>query len=1324
MKIDGHRVELGEVELCLAAHEKVEAAVVLARSDLLESRLTLVAYVRCPSVFNCDLRGETSRCYALPHDLDKEIRSMLSLTLLPCMIPAFIVAMVSFPTGLSDKVDRRRLPSPLLAVKLRNDEVVEQEDTKSEGNDFTRHADSHGANDEKTELSDRRGASPGQPLLRNFPSEEWSQPNQHSELTSSVRRPSTSEVKQIYKLWRAVFKSDPSMAMEPHQNFFRAGGSSIVLVHLRQLLEEEFQCKISMADLLKAATPLLQAQLVQRLGNERLGTSTVADQKSVASSLSQAVVNEIRMPQPTNVHPVQASYTEAQCNDIAVVGLACNFPGACTADEFFVNLLAGRDCISDFLRNELLESGLPPEVIDSSDFVPAQGVLEDAEAFDASFFDFSECEAQLLDPQHRVFLQCCYHALEDAGLPLSQPGNHSVSVFVGAGASGVHQECENEFQTELSRLPETAAAIVAYKLGLTGMAVATQAACASSSVSVHLAAQSLLHGDSFAALAGGVDITFPQVSGYYGDPSGLCLLSPTGRCHSFDAEADGLVSGNGCGVLLLMRLADALNEGYSVRAVLRGSAVTNDGHDKSSPTASSPENQAKAIAMAAKRARVNLSDVEYVEAHGSGTRIGDLLEMQALCLGYRPQTESKARAFLGSVKSNVGHLGTAAGVAGIIKAILCLEHRIIPPSLHYQSWHADVDALSPPFQVPTECQPLSTDRPIVAVNSFGQGGNNVHFLFSQPPVSTSPIVPHSKAPQVVLLVSADSLSALASLCEEYAGWLTKKSSSVCLEDVQFTLACCRRHLRYRCLVSTNNKGNAVTKLRCLSRKAKQPANRAGTSSQRPSQPTTFALDQISSTQNGYHKRHHRPVIFLFPGQGSHFITMAIALYNQQPVFREALDYCATRVDPLIGFDLRNILITTVEERPEALEQAMTAFSQVLVFVVEFALVRFLKSSGVECSAVVGHSSGEYMAAVVSGVLSVDDALNLVVQRNSLMNKVTGEGGRSPGRMLAATVSKETAVELSDQFSVSMAAINCNNQVVFSGGSHSIGKLAEHLRSRRVRVRQLATDDAYHSPAMTTTAEQYANVVSKVTHSALQTPWFSSATGREVVAKNICVKFWCDQIVQPVLFADALHRAMSVFPNAVFLEVGPGKVLTSFAQNITSSAEKNSWLVLPPILPKKNAPTWLESLGVCWLNGVVVNWACVFQESNFPHWAKRRVHLPLYPFAKQIFPAVCLPPLSKVACPLRSLDETDAGHGILSTIEHDPVSLNATQRTSPGLPVSSPRGKHFHANTPIWSSNSSPASTSQLHEVIREQVYQAVVQRVTTKYGADSCLERP
>ncbi|HEY0607520.1 MAG TPA: type I polyketide synthase, partial [Herpetosiphonaceae bacterium] len=651
--------------------------------------------------------------------------------------------------------------------------------------------------------------------------------------------------------------------------------------------------------------------------------------------------------------------------EIAVVGMAGRFPGARSIEAFWENLCAGVESITFFSEEELLAEGVDAATQALPHYVKARGVLDDVEWFDAPFFDISHREAEVLDPQHRLFLETSWEALEHAGYD-PQRYKGAIGVFAGTSLNSYLlynlypnaqlMQSMGYIQMLINSDKDFLTTRVSYKLNLEGPSLTVQTACSTSLVAAHLACQSLLNGECDMALAGGITVSVPQRTGYWYQEGSI--LSPDGHCRAFDASAQGTVFGSGVGLIVLKRLEDALQDGDTIHAVIKGSAINNDGGAKAGYTAPRIDGQAKVIRAAQLMSEVEPETIGYIEAHGTGTPLGDPIEVAALNQVFQGKIAEPGSCAMGTVKSNVGHLDAAAGIAGLIKSILVLKHGQIPPSLHFTSPNPAIDFANSPFFVNTQLRDWAGPTPRRAgVSSFGIGGTNAHLILEEPPAIDAG---DSGRSWQILTLSAKTQTALDAATQRLAAHLSQHPD-LNLADVAYTLQVGRQPFSYRRALVCSDRNDALRTL------------------------TADSSDRVLSGQVSYSDR---PVAFLFPGQGAQYIDMGRALYDDEPVFREAVDRCCELLKPHLGLDLRTILYPTGEAQAEATEQlTQTQITQPALFVIEYALAQLWQSWGVQPAAMIGHSIGEYVAATLAGVFSLEDALLLVATRGRLMQSV-------------------------------------------------------------------------------------------------------------------------------------------------------------------------------------------------------------------------------------------------------------------------------------------------------------------------------------------------
>jgi acyl transferase domain-containing protein len=867
--------------------------------------------------------------------------------------------------------------------------------------------------------------------------------------------------------------------------------------------------------------------------------------------------------------------------------MAGRFPDAPNIEQFGKNLCAGVESVTTFTDEQLLSAGVEPSLIQAPNYVKAGILLDGVELFDAGFFGYTPREAELTDPQHRVFLECAWEALEDAGYDPDRT-RLRIGVFAGTGTNSYFQNnlvSNPHLTTSLNYLQRSMATDndylstrVSYKLNLKGPSLTIQTACSTSLVATHLACQSLLNGECDMALAGGVSIRIPQIAGYlYQEGS---TLSSDGRCRAFDASAQGMMAGSGAGIVVLKRLADALEDGDCVRAVIRGSAINNDGAGKIGYTAPSIEGQASVIAHAQTLAGVSADEITYVEAHGTGTSLGDPIEAAALTKAFRRTSQRKGFCAIGSVKTNIGHLGAAAGIAGLIKVVLALQNRMLPPSLNFHRANPAIDFANSPFYVQQTLggwQPTNGQR-VAGVSSFGIGGTNAHMIIEEAP----PPTPADKSRSWQLLpVSAKTPTALERATDRLAEFLAGHREYN-LADVAFTLQEGRKAFAYRRVVVTDRVEDAIKLLQARD-------------SKRVHTGTAFEGDAT--------------VAFMFPAQGAQYVNMGRDLYEAEPVFREHVDRCVGYLRPRLGLDLRKILYPEDKDAEAASEQLrQTRITQPAMFTVDYALAQLWMSWGVMPTAMVGHSLGEYVAATLSGVFQLEDALTLVAERARLMQELP------PGTMLTVQLS-ETELRPWLREDVSLAAVNAPGLSVVSGSVEAMARMADAFRAAHIHIQPLRTSHAFHSAMIASMVPPFVETVARVPRRPPGIPFISSLTGTWITADEAADPgYWGHQTRYAVRFGPGVAELLKT-PGRVLLEVGPGTTLSTLAK-LQSKDEAPCTVVNSLRHAQASRPDqdcMLSALGNLWMAGIAVDW-----KQLYTHERHRRVPLPTYPFERNRF----------------------------------------------------------------------------------------------------------
>jgi phthiocerol/phenolphthiocerol synthesis type-I polyketide synthase E len=877
---------------------------------------------------------------------------------------------------------------------------------------------------------------------------------------------------------------------------------------------------------------------------------------------------------------------------IAVVGLALRLPGADDPAQFWANLVAGVETVTRFDEDQLRADGVPEQEYRHPNYVPARGVLSHVQDFDAELFGFSPREAQITDPQHRLFLECAHEALEAAGHAPARTGAR-IGVFAGVGANRYllrHLLARPELVADLGELAmliggekDHLATHAAYRLGLRGPALSVQSSCSTSLVAVHLACQALLRDEADMMLAGGASIHLPQHSGYRYNAHDI--YAPDGHCRAFDSKAAGAVPGNGVGVVVLKRLADAVEDGDTIYAVIRGSAINNDGNRKVGYTAPSIDGQVEVIRAALRRAGVPADSIGYVETHGTGTHLGDQIEFAALAEAYGADRREPSCA-LGTLKPNIGHVDIAAGVAGLIKACLALWHGQLPPSINFHQTDPAIPFQASRFYVNDRLVDWPRAELVrrCAVSSFGVGGTNAHLVLEEAPIgpataATDP--PGSDGPgPVVRVPSVVPLSARTELALQHSVDRlvehTRGHPGTALPDVARTLQVGRRQFSHRSAVTATD----LVDLR----------------QQLTSQPPSRALS--------------RPTLaFVFSGQGGQYPGMAAGPYAAYPVFRAAMDDCAQHLEPLLGLDIRRLLCDTgpaTQDTWELLDQ--TWLTQPGLFATQYSVAVLLSGWGLRPQLVLGHSLGEYAAGCLAGAISLPDACTLVSLRGQLMHRL------QDGAMLAVFTGEQHIQPLLTP-EVSIAAVNGPRSVIVTGPADAVRQLEPRLVAAGVEFRPLAISTAGHSSMLDPHLAEFRARASELSYRSPRIRYISGLTG-EQVGQALDAGYWTDQLREPVRFAAATEHLLRA-RNPVVIEIGPGHALTELIRQIAAGRP----VVVTPCLPgraaQRTAPdaelavrTTLDAAAEAWCAGVEIDWPAVTGPSS-----ARRVPLPGYPFQR-------------------------------------------------------------------------------------------------------------
>ncbi|MCP4157182.1 MAG: amino acid adenylation domain-containing protein, partial [bacterium] len=1071
--------------------------------------------------------------------------------------------------------------------------------------------------------------------------------------------PQTVNEKQITEIWREVLETNK---IGIDDNFFEIGGNSLNILRVHNKLKEILKIEIPVALLFRFTTI---HSLAQHLKQEETELHTT--DKTIGETVN---LMEETMKIAQKKQEEKDGYTGTE---IAVIGMAGRFPGAKNITEFWENLKNGVESISFFSQEELAQAGIKRELLESPNYVKARGELEDSDCFDAAFFKYTPLEAEIMDPQIRVFHECAWEALENAGY---EPGTYNGLIGLYAGASpGLQWQAYTLLSGKTGELGEFAAnnlsnmlllsTRVAYNLNLKGPAHFIQTACSTSLVAIHQACRAVMSGECHIALAGGVSVSMSQKKGYMYSEG--MVMSPDGHCRAFDAKAKGTVVGSGTGIVVLKRLQTAIDDRDHIYALVKGSAVNNDGKRKVGYTAPSVEGQSAVIRTAMAMARVEPQTIGYVEAHGTGTVLGDPIEIEGLKLAFRdPQGTVKHPArncAIGSVKTNVGHLDTAAGVAGFIKTVLMLKYKRIPPSLHFETPNPKIDFANTPFYVNTRLKEWKKkDNPIplrAGVSSFGIGGTNAHAVLEEwrpgsptTAIGETDITPAGKStpprPHRLIILSAKTVTALDKATMNLAKHF-KNEPGIDIDDAAYTLQVGRKSMPHRRISVCSEVSEAVGNL---------------------SAPGTQTGKTLYET--GYAPGQAPPVIFMFPGQGSQYVNMGLELYRTEPLFRKEMDRCFHILKEIMGYDLKEVIYpgeTLIEETftgraakggeprtgrhetPPAITR--TGNAQPLLFAIEYSLAKLVMHMGIKPGAMIGHSIGEYTAAALAGVFgetgdtsdttSLQNVLKIVALRGELMQKMPS------GSMLAVSMRKKKLLPYLKE-NLELAAVNRPTRCVVSGTHEAVERLEKQLTEAGHHTTRLHTSHAFHSRMMDPILEEFETRVRQITLNKPAIPFISNLTGTWITdeeAQNPA--YWSKHLRGTVRFADGLQELLKI-EKSLLLEIGPGKALTTLATGTTAGLtgttagltgttagltgttagltgttpgltgqkeEKREHkfinLVTHPKEKKNAYRYYLNQIGRLWTYGAKIDWTRFYANEK-----RNRIPLPTYPFERNRF----------------------------------------------------------------------------------------------------------
>jgi amino acid adenylation domain-containing protein len=1008
-----------------------------------------------------------------------------------------------------------------------------------------------------------------------LPRPEGKRPN----LAQGFIAPRTEVEKQLASLWRDLLQLEE---VGIDDGFFDLGGSSLAAFRMVSRFQARYGHEIP-------AVKVFQHPTIAKLA------SFIENSESSSDLLIQA---------QNHARPRRVASDDSALDGVAIVGMSGRFPGAANIAQLWSNLRNGVESISFFAPEEL-GPGIDEQLRNDPDYIRARGVIDGADLFDASFFGISPLEAKVMDPQQRVFLELAQQALEDAGYD-PERSKKSIGVFAGIGDNHYYTTnllshpdllaMAGKLAVEYGNQKDYIALRTAYLLDLRGPAISLNTACSTTLLAVDQAYRSLLDNECDLALAGGIDIAVPQKSGFLYQQGGT--FAKDGHCRPFDADATGTMFCDGAGVVVLKRLADALADGDTIYSVIRGSGKNNNGARPASFLAPSVDGQAEAVALAQANANVPIESIRYIEAHGTGTPVGDPIEFEALRKVFESKTAKKQFCYIGSIKGNIGHSTSAAGVAGLIKASLVLYHETIPPTLHFKSPNPKIDFLNSPFIMADRLIPFPRGEEVrrAAVSSFGFGGTNVHVILEEAP---APKAASATRPLQLLLLSAKSQTALDAYSRSMAGQFVSAPES--FADAACTLQMGRKQMAYRRFVVAADSQEAGKLL---------------------AQPNPLCCGSKRC------ERRDPPVVFLFGGQGTQYVNMGLNLYRDEPLFRAVVDDCCEILKPHLSRDLREILYPKSGDDKSGDEETAkislldnslldTLFTQPSIFVIEYALARFWQSLGIEPAMMAGHSVGEFVAATLAGVWDLEDVLGIVALRGRLMQSLPR------GSMMAVSGSADFVAGLLPA-ALQIASNNAPNLCVVSGPEEDVLEFQELLEEKKIASRLLHTSHAFHSAMMDPIVEPLRKAIAKIELRAPLKPFVSTVSGRSITAAEATdPSYWAHHARATVQFAQAISY-LKEQGHDLFLECGPGSTLCSLTRKQFTPRHPCSAIPTLADTAENNAEwgTLLFALGSLWQNGVSIDWDA-FYANEF----RRRIALPTYPFERQRFwvdPAATVP----------------------------------------------------------------------------------------------------
>ncbi|CAF0936322.1 unnamed protein product [Didymodactylos carnosus] len=984
---------------------------------------------------------------------------------------------------------------------------------------------------------------------------------------------------KIQEAWREVLSQNANIIFTNSDDFFACGGTSITVVQLHAILEKLFDVTLDVMKLFHYTTIENQLKWILSIGNNNYVRKNNITEESSG---------------------METTETETFQSNIAVIGMSARYGNLDSLDDFWNALCNGTDCCLHTSYDELSKNVDMKQMLKLNPrYVHSSCVMEKANYFDHVFFQMTKRDAEIMDPQHRVLLETTYEALENAGI-VPQAYCGTIGIFAAlyrntyadyynlfrASPFDIYDDTKIKLgitmldpalavRAEISNMTDGAPTFIAFKLGLTGPAMAIQTACSSSGTALHIAMRSIEVGDCDVAIVGGVCIQYPLGSGYNYQPG--MTMSKTGYCRAFDSEADGVVGGDGAGIVILMKASEAIQGGYNIRAIVKGHAINNDGRKKNSYSTTSSDMQAQCMKKALAMARIDnpQNEIGLIEAHGPGTQLGDLLEVTALTKSYKSYLNNN-KIYLGSIKTIVGHSAHAASIAGFIKIVLALETSKIPPTLNFKNFSSLIAQIDPPFVVNTKCVswPKTKQPKRAALNALGQGGTNSHFILQEyvyQNEQSQKQLPNSK----IFIFSARDNESLVDVKQRFIDYLPNLNNDQ-LWNTAYTLACGRTEYNARDFTIASS----VNELQ----------------------------QQLNTQKINHNVFDEQKIVFLFPGQGCQYAGMAKYIYDNFVEYKQIIDKCLNLIEDL---NIRKLIKICLLEETYQNINTLNQYAQITLFITEYSLTKLFLKLNLKPDYLIGHSSGELVAACLSQVFSLENAIKFLTLRCQLMTVNPDQGG-----MIAVQVkSNDDAKQLAIEFDVDIAAINTRTQYVFSGRLKNIKMMETKLKSNQRKIKLLNTFSAFHSRLMTPVCQQLESFIKNIPlqHQQSTASILSTVTGKQLQNNEVIQPhYWINHLQQPVLFGPCIENLLNNLENdnksLLFVQVGPGKILTSVVQNILPNAN----IISSPLISNNSSTSFLQCLGSAWSYGVPISFHAYYSSLNY---SLKRIPLPTYPFRK-------------------------------------------------------------------------------------------------------------